>query len=63
MYLYYSSSIDHFKVIKASVSGSGDGFWLSLGLLVLGLLSGMKIAYKEGCLGVFQLPKKTLDAI
>ena len=42
--LYYSPSTDHFRVIKSSFSGSSDGFWLSLGLSFLDLLSGMKMA-------------------
>ena len=36
-----------------SVSGSDDGFWLSLGLTFLDLLCGMKIAHREGVLEVF----------
>lgn len=56
-----SSTTDHFRVIKAAICGSNDGFWLSSGLFLD--LSGMKIAYKEDVLEVFQLPKKTLGAI
>ena len=44
--LYYSSSIGHFRVIKAGGSGSSDGFWLSSGLSFLDFLSGMKMAYR-----------------
>ena len=58
MYLYYSSSIDHFRVITASVSGSSDGFWLSSGLLFLDLLSGEKIAYRESVLQDVSITKE-----
>ena len=56
--LYYSSSIDHFRVMKAGISGSGDGFWLSLRLSFLDLLSGTKTAYREGVLGRVSIPKE-----
>jgi len=48
-----------FPSCRVRVRCSGDGFWLSLGLSSLDLLSGRKIAYGEGLLGVFQLQKKT----
>lgn len=50
-------------VVESGVSGSGVAFWLSLGLSSLDLLSGTKVAYREGGLGVFQLQKKTLGVI
>ena len=56
--LYYSPSRDHFRVIESSFSGSSDGFWLSLGLSFLDLLSGMKIACREGVLGSVSITKE-----
>ena len=49
--LYYSPSIDHFRVTKYRVSWSGDGLWLSLGFSFLDLLSGKKIVFMEGMPG------------
>ena len=50
--LHSFPSIDDFKIIKAGVRWSGDGFWWSLGLLHLDLLSAVETAHKrKGVLG------------
>ena len=49
--------IDHFRVVKSGISGSGDVFWLSSGLSFFDL-SGMKIAYREGVLGSVSITKE-----
>lgn len=54
--MYYSSSVDHFRGVESGVSGSRDGFWMSLGLLLLEPFSGMKMAYRKGGWGVGGVP-------
>lgn len=44
MCLYYSPSIDSFRVIKSGINWSGDGFWFSSGLSFLDIFSVKKIA-------------------
>ena len=50
-------SIDHFRVIESGISGSSDGFWLSLGLSFLDLFSAKKMPYREVVLGGVAITK------
>ena len=47
-----------FRVLKPGVRRSRDGFWVSSGLPVLDLLSGMKIACREGLLARVSITKE-----
>ena len=56
--LPYSPSIDDFRVIKAGVGRSDDGFWWSSRLSFLDLFSGKKIVYRQGVLGSVPITKE-----